>query len=247
MASRIWGVGLLAALLLPGMALGMDKASAGRTYSYHMQVNDNTLFCIDIKGGKAKPGSVVQLYRCHNFLDNSKLNQRWEYTGLHELIGQGGICLDGYDQGGGEGAVLRMQLCNGTPFQKWTFEYLPNARDPMRPETVIKNAKGLCIGVKDGTMQNGTPLVMTNCQRKKWVTWTQLRAGSVDVVACAKRVRQLNDKYLKGIGGVNDYEADKACERNDADIFKTFMEYVDMALHKERNQIYEAASKELKR
>lgn len=111
------GAGLLAALLLPGMALGLDKASAGRTYSYPMQVNDDTLFCIDIRGGKAKPGLAVQLYRCHNFVDNSKPNQRCEYSGLHEVIGQGGICQDGYDQGGSEGAVLRMQLC-----QKWTIE-----------------------------------------------------------------------------------------------------------------------------
>ena len=236
-------------LTLPLSAIAAMKAEPDRSYTFNMQRTGKNRVCIDIAGGKANPGSRVQIYPCKQWIktDRNDWNQRWTVTALHEIVGHGGLCLDGSDKGGAKGGVIKMQRCNGSALQKWTFLYPGNNPAYNWINIKIKSAKGNCIGVNNGRMNNKTPLVLTDCRRSRYVTFEMRQSESAHAGVCAKKVRALNRRIMGDIGGVNDYDAEKLCDAEDNDVFEVFKHYVTRALDTYRENALKKARRQLKR
>ncbi|WP_428609247.1 ricin-type beta-trefoil lectin domain protein [Sedimenticola sp.] len=237
---------LIVMTIAPLTSHAVDKARPGLSYTFSMNPKENIHLCMDIAGGKAKPGDRVQTYNCKENI-KSNLNQRWLVTGLNELIGHGGICLDAYDQGGGVGSQLKMQPCNGSAFQKWAFHYPGGEVVDQWPNVMIKSTKGYCIGVANGTPKNKTPLQLVDCKRKTLATWQQRRSQSAQAAICAKRVRELNKRYLTELGGANDYDAEKICDSKENDVYQAFDTYLSLTLDRFRRNTREKAKRTLNR
>lgn len=236
---------LLLIAVTPITAAALDVARAGLSYTFRQTPNDSSYRCMDVRGGKAKPNSVVQIYKCKEAGDNN-YNQRWTLTGLNQLVSQGGICLDAYDKGGAIGSRLKMQKCNGSQFQKWSFEYPGSQRPTNWPNVYIKSSKGYCIGMAGGKLKDKTPLELMDCRRKKFVTWQQRRSQSALSGGCAKKVRKLNGRYLKDLGGANDFDVEQLCDANDNDALKTFTHYLDRTIDRFRTNTLTKARRDEK-
>lgn len=72
--------------------------------------------CLDVAGGSAADGAVVQLYAC-----NGTNAQKWTYTAAHDLTNVGANkCLDAKGNSSADGTRLQLWTCGGGANQKWT-------------------------------------------------------------------------------------------------------------------------------
>lgn len=120
--------------------------------------------CIDIQGGKASNGAVLQLYRCQG-----GSNQQWWYnSNSGEIRGLGNKCIQVCNDNSTLCRNLKNRLiinsCNGSSTQKW--EYLSNSRE-------IRNRanNGMCIEVQGGKSDDKTPIIWGKCDggaNQKW-------------------------------------------------------------------------------
>lgn len=235
---------LLLLCIFPASSYAVKKASAGGSYTFRVENSAEKYLCMDIAGGKAKPGSRVQIYSCKEDIKEN-YNQRWTLTGLNELVGHGGLCLDAYDKGGAIGAQLKMQPCNGSQFQKWTFAYPGGEIVSKWPNVMIKSSKGHCIGVTKGKMNSKTPLELMDCARKRFTVLQQRESQSAHSGACAKKVRNLNKKYLTDLGGANDFDAEKVCDDKKNDVFEAFRFYLTTTISRFRDHTLDKARRTL--
>lgn len=218
-------------------------------YTFNMERQGKNRVCIDIAGGRAKPGSRVQIYPCKEWIHTNRknYNQRWTLTALHQIIGHGGLCLDGSDKGGAKGGRITMQRCNGSALQKWTFLYPGNDAAYDWVNVKIEGAKGNCIGVRNGKMKNKTPLVFVDCRRSSYLTFEMRQSRSAQAGDCAKKVQALDKRIMSDIGGVNDYDAEQTCDEENNDVYKVFKTYLTRRLDEYRDHALDQARKRLGR
>lgn len=224
------------------------KPNPGASYTFNIALPNDKRLCWDVAGGKAKDGSHVQIFTCKQWARgySNNLNQRWTYNKLHQLIGYGGLCLDASDKNGHLGALLKMRRCNGSHHQKWTLDYTGADEGFQRPFLRFKSTSGLCIGVHNGKLQRKTPLALLSCDRKRYVVFNQRVSLSALAAGCASKVRKLNKRFLSGIGGVNDYDAESLCDSHNQDVFKVFNLYLKGALYDFETRTYSKARKAVK-
>ncbi|HET6344070.1 MAG TPA: glycosyl hydrolase, partial [Myxococcota bacterium] len=103
--------------------------------------------CLDVRGGSATRGTVVQLYDC-----NGSAAQAWSLAG--GTVRALGKCLDVRDGRTTNGASLQLWDCGASnPNQQWVA----------REGTLMWAGRNKCVDVPAGHTVNGTPLQLWDC------------------------------------------------------------------------------------
>ncbi len=113
--------------------------------------------CLDVRGGKAKSKTAIQLYSC-----NASVAQEWQHPGDGTFRNRG-LCLD--VQGGKKAAKTLVQLytCNDSPAQQWKIG---------ENNSIIATNSGLCLDSKLGKLTDKNPIWLYECNGSKAQQWT---------------------------------------------------------------------------
>jgi len=114
--------------------------------------------CLDDRSSIAKDWNTVQLYHC-----NGTNAQKWTLSSdgsIHSGVNSG-FCLDVMHGVKVAGTRVQLYHCNQTNAQKFTVS---NNR-------ISNTVSGLCVGVKNGSSTDSTPLVMQPCQNVQSQKW----------------------------------------------------------------------------
>jgi hypothetical protein len=108
-------------------------------------------FCMDARGGEAKEGTQVFVWRCHG-----RENQRWTLTdgvdGQGAVIGIGGLCLD----------VRGRRSGDGTPIQLWKCHYGDNQRFRFEHDRIVETHSGKCLTISH-EIKEGAAVFIDDC------------------------------------------------------------------------------------
>jgi murein DD-endopeptidase MepM/ murein hydrolase activator NlpD len=117
-----------------------------------------------VAGNNTFDGSRVQMYKRNSDPINNA--QKWKYTWpAKEIRGMSDYCLDSGN--GNEGDYLRLNTCNGSSNQKWTFN---------NSGQITVDSTGRCVQYETITGSRSWNLVVRNCNsqgNQKWI-WAGL-------------------------------------------------------------------------
>jgi hypothetical protein len=100
---------------------------------------------LDAKDGSSSNGTAVW-----NFFYNATSAQQWRFVGV-SIVGEGGLCLEGKQDGAPNGSGTQLRPCEGSDDQKWTLNGLQkdDAFDSrffqIRGATVIGSETTYCL------------------------------------------------------------------------------------------------------
>ncbi|KAL1407929.1 hypothetical protein Q8F55_004725 [Vanrija albida] len=141
------------ATLLVG-ALGAAASPVIDTRQSGSQISTGSNLCLDLTGGGTNDGNGVQVWNC----DESRFSH-WAWKNIGNIVstdaGGNNLCLDA-GRTPGDGSVVHVAQCETNPpvmGQHWTYIY---GRVKIR-------GTNLCLDVKDGNFNNGTPLQVWWC------------------------------------------------------------------------------------
>jgi len=112
--------------------------------------------CVDVRGGKTKNGTAVQLYTC-----NQSDSQTWVHTG--DTLKSLGKCLDVKGGSTKQNAKVQLWGCNGTSAQDWT----------VGPKDTLVNAKSeRCLDVPGAVSKKKVQLQIHSCNGTDAQRWS---------------------------------------------------------------------------
>ncbi|MGI3780843.1 MAG: choice-of-anchor D domain-containing protein [Janthinobacterium lividum] len=112
--------------------------------------------CVDVRGGKTKNGTAVQLYRC-----NSSGSQTWAQTG--RTFKSLGKCLDVKNASTKNHGKVQLWGCNGTSAQDWK----------VGAKGALVNVKsGKCLDIPKGKSKNKVQLQIYTCNGSAAQRWS---------------------------------------------------------------------------
>jgi hypothetical protein len=112
--------------------------------------------CVDVRGGKTKNGTAVQLYTC-----NQSDSQTWAHTG--DTLKALGKCLDVKGGSTKQNAKVQLWSCNGTAAQDWT----------VGKDSSLVNAKSdRCLDVPGGVSKKKVQLQIHSCNGSDAQSWS---------------------------------------------------------------------------
>ncbi|HEY0237171.1 MAG TPA: choice-of-anchor D domain-containing protein [Friedmanniella sp.] len=112
--------------------------------------------CVDVRGGKTKNGTAVQLYTC-----NQTDSQTWAHTGsTFQSLGK---CLD--VKGGATKNKTKVQLwgCNGSSAQSWSVG---------KDDALVNAKSGRCLDIPKGVSKAKVRLQIYNCNGSEAQGWS---------------------------------------------------------------------------
>jgi hypothetical protein len=104
--------------------------------------------CLNDKGNKTKPGSIVALSTC---LGQASENWAAEPDGTFQI---NGLCMDTSGGKTAAGTLVVLNTCNGHASQVWT---------PGGNYSLVNQASGLCLDDPGSNTANGTQLQIYFC------------------------------------------------------------------------------------
>lgn len=139
----------------PGVPPGTDPPASGAT----MLQSNFSGRCIDIPGGQANAGALLQMYDC-----NGSDAQRWasQSDGTLRAMGK---CMDPAGGALANGTPIQLADCNTNPVQRFT---LTSAR------TLVNVSSGRCVDIKDWNGSNGAALQLWDCAATANQIWGRL-------------------------------------------------------------------------
>jgi ricin-type beta-trefoil lectin protein len=115
--------------------------------------------CIDIPGGRADAGVLLEQWECNN-----GDNQKWSFQADGTLRAMG-KCMDPAGGALANGTPVQLAACNTNPVQRFT---LTAAR------TLVNVSSGRCVDVKDWNGSNGAALQLWDCAGGANQIWGKL-------------------------------------------------------------------------
>ncbi len=112
--------------------------------------------CVDVRGGKTKNGTAVQLYRC-----NDSGSQAWAHTGT--TFKSLGKCLDVKNATTKNHGKVQLWGCNGTSAQSWKV----GAKG-----SLVNVRSGKCLDIPKGKSKDKVQLQIYTCNASGAQRWT---------------------------------------------------------------------------
>ena len=140
-----------------GLRTGPTPPIVDSTYQIRLGTGDG--LCMDVEGGSAADGALVQQYTC-----NSSAAQRWKVTSVannvYELVSlASGKCLDVNGGSDASGAAIQQYTCNGSAAQRWVVD----DRGGGKYRLIAQTGGGKCLDVRGGSAQNASKLQQYFC------------------------------------------------------------------------------------
>jgi len=117
-----------------------------------------TNLCMDVAGANSAPLTRVVTWGCHG-----NANQKWTRTAAGELRVFGTSCLDLYGRVTAAGSPVIIYPCHGGANQKWTLR---------ADGTLLHVLSGRCAATRNGSISQGTDLVLADCSTAASQRWT---------------------------------------------------------------------------
>ena len=112
--------------------------------------------CVDVRGGKTKIGTAVQLYTC-----NQTDPQSWTQTG--STLKSLGKCLDVKKGGTKNKTKVQLWGCNGTAAQDWTVG---------DDGSIVNTNSGRCLDIPKGVSKKKVQLQIYGCNGSDAQRWS---------------------------------------------------------------------------
>ena len=155
-------IGLLLGCIFGLMTLSANAADEFYTFKSVLS-SGGANWCIEVPGSEYQAGKHVVISAC-----SGKPNQVFGFERGGTLT-IGGYCLDGLaatKQAPSAGDPVGLAECDGSDHQGWELPAFENRADVF----AIANPDDLCVTV-DGTIGQGTPLVMAQCAQLDTQGW----------------------------------------------------------------------------
>jgi hypothetical protein len=156
---------VLCAVLLPAIA---------NAATYRMKIQSHPDLggrCLDVPNGQFTRGMRVQMWDCNN-----SAAQIFSYDDTSEQLKIGNLCVESWGRGDLQDAV-GLGSCNGGANQHWK---MMASNDYYQ----IAGVNGLCLDIRYGVKQNGTPLDIYTCSAANVVQklWALLEVPPPDAL-----------------------------------------------------------------
>jgi len=123
-------------------------------------ISSQTSFkCLELQDGEEAEGTQVEASTCN--VNNQK--QHWQYIDneiRHNTQDGRQLCIsDPSETHAYNGDKLKVQMCDGSSNQKWTYDHLLGSVAFGAPETTF------CMDLTDGSLSDNTPVQIWDCDK----------------------------------------------------------------------------------
>jgi hypothetical protein len=121
--------------------------------------------CLDVANRQFVPELRIQMFDCNN-----TVGQTFSYDDTNEQLAIGNLCMESWGRGDLQDAV-GLGSCTGGPNQKWKLVATNGYYE-------IVGVNGLCLDIRYGVKENGTPLDIYTCAAANVVQklWSLIQA-----------------------------------------------------------------------
>lgn len=128
--------------------------------------------CLDVPGGKATAGNVLDLWDC-----NGLANQHWLFhsDGTIRYSGDTTMCIDVSGGALKQGTHVQLEKCSGQTHQKFAYD--------SKAATVKTSASSLCLDIPGGNTKNGAQMWVWGCNEYPQQQWYLQSAGGRDDIS----------------------------------------------------------------